>query len=249
VNRKIADVSHGRKLKLSALSLPLPVDDNPWLWEPVDRSGLRPLLLTGYDIISHGLVCARTERWHEETNNFHLHVGEMTITLDDVTSLLDIAVVGRLIQEDDLDPDHGVEMLVNHLLFSMEEAVEQVSNNPGAFVTYTALKERYEHLLNRCNHLSGEDLSEEEEQEVSYIRPACVKAFLLFLLGYTLFAGKNNKTINLLWMLAIQDLADIGTWSWGGMRLAFLYEQLNLTSSSHVSAVGGYMTLLVVTPV
>jgi len=79
----------------------------------------------------------------------------MTITLDDVACLLGIPVAGWLIQEDDLDPNHGVELLVNHLLFLVEEAVEQVSNNSGAFVTYTALKECYEHLLNRCNHLLG----------------------------------------------------------------------------------------------
>jgi len=69
---------------------------------------------------------------------------------------------------------------------------------------------------------------------------------LLLLLSYTLFAGKNSKTINLLWMLAIRDLVNIGTWAWGAMGLAFFYEQLNLTYSSHVRAVGGYMTLLVV---
>jgi len=141
------------------------------------------------------------ERWHQETNNFHLHVGEMTITLDD-------------------HHDQGVDLMVTHILFPVEDAVEQASNNSGAFVIYTALKERYEHLLNRCNHLLGEDLSEEEEEELSHIRPACVKAFLLLLLGYTLFASKNNKTINLLWMLTIWDLDDIDTWSWGGMRLA-----------------------------
>jgi len=129
------------------------------------------------------------KRWHQETSSFHLSVGEMTITLDDVASLLDILVAGQLIQEDDLDGDHGVELMVTHLLF----LVEQVSNNSGAFVIYTALKERYEHLLNTCNHLLGEDLSEEEEAELSRIRPACVKAFLLLLLGYTLFAGKNIK--------------------------------------------------------
>jgi len=225
------------------LSLPFPVEDNPWFWEPVDRSGLRNLILTGYDNISHGLVCAMVERWHQETNNFHLPVGEMTITLDDVTCLLGIHVVGRIIQEDDLDHDHGVELMVNHLLFPVEETVEQVSNNSGAFATYTTLKERYEHMLNRCNHLLGEDLSEEE---LSHIRPACVKAFLLLLLGYTLFAGKNSKTINLLWMLAIRYLANIGTWSWGAMGLAFLYEQLNRTSYSHVGSVCGYMSLFVV---
>ena len=69
---------------------------------------------------------------------------------------------------------------------------------------------------------------------------------MLLLLGYTLFAGKNSKTINLLWMLAIRDLANIGTWSYGAMGLAFLHEQLNLTSSPHVGSIGGYMSLLVV---
>jgi len=59
--RKMTGVSHKRKLKVSALSLPLPVDDNPWFWDPVDRSGLRPLILTGYDSISNGLVCAMAE--------------------------------------------------------------------------------------------------------------------------------------------------------------------------------------------
>jgi len=200
--------------------------------------------MTGYDIISHVLVCAMAERWHEETISFHLPVGEMAITLDDLACLLGILIAGRLIQEDDLDHDQGVHLMVTHQLFLVEEAVEQASNNSGAFVTYTALKERYEHLLNRSNHLLGEDLSEEEE--LSRIRSTYVKAFLLLLLGYTLFSGKNNKTINLLWMLVIRDLEDIGTWSWVGMGLAFLYEQLNLTSSKHVGAIGGYMTLLVV---
>jgi len=170
----------------------------------------------------------------------------MTITLDDVACLLGIPVVGRLIQEDDLDPDHSVELMVTHLLFPVKDVVEQTSNNSDAFVTYTVLKERYEHLLNRCNHLLGEDLSEKEEDEMSRIRLACVKTFLLLLLGYTLFADKNSKTINLLWMLAIWDLANISTWSWGAKGLAFLYEQLNLTSSPHVGSIGGYMSLLVV---
>jgi len=70
-----------------------------------------------------------------------------------------------------------------------------------------------------------------------HIRPACVKAFFLLLLGYTLFANKNSKTVNLLWMLANWNLADLGTRSWGGMGLAFLYEQLNFTSSSHIGSV------------
>jgi len=99
----------------------------------------------------------------------------------------------------------------NELLFTVEDAVEQVDKHSGAHVSYTALKQRHEELLNRCNQLVGDDLSEEEEQ--SRVRCACVKAFLLFLLGYTLFTGKNSKTINLLWLLAIQNLDELGEWS------------------------------------
>jgi len=48
-------------------------------------------------------------------------------------------------------------------------------------------------------------------------------------------------------MLAPHDLDELlGEWSWDGMRLAFLYEQLSLTSNSNVGAVGGYMSLLVI---
>ena len=79
----------------------------------------------------------------------------MVIALNDVACLLGIPVAGRLIQEDDLDHDQGVDLMVTRLLFPVDEAVEQASNNSGVFVTYTALKERYEHLLNRCNHLLG----------------------------------------------------------------------------------------------
>jgi len=172
----------------------------------------------------------------------------MTVTLDDVACLLDIPVVGRLIEEDDLCHDWAVEMMENNeILFTVEDAVEMVDKHSGMHVSYTTLKQRYEELLNRCNQLVGEDLSEEEEEEEqSRVRPTCVKAFLLLLLGYTLFAGKNNKTINLLWLLAIRNLDELGEWSWGGMGLAFLYEHLSLTSSSHAGAVGGYMSLLVV---
>ena len=52
-------------------------------------------------------------------------VEEMTITLDDVACLLGIPVAGRLIQEDDLDVDHGVELMVTHLLFLVEDAVDR----------------------------------------------------------------------------------------------------------------------------
>ena len=54
--------SHGKKLKLSSLTLPLRVEYNGWFWNLVNAFGLTPLLKTGYESITHGLVCALTER-------------------------------------------------------------------------------------------------------------------------------------------------------------------------------------------
>lgn len=43
-------------------------------------------------MIGHCLICAFVERWHKETFSFHLPFGEMTVTLDDVASLLHIPI-------------------------------------------------------------------------------------------------------------------------------------------------------------
>jgi len=98
------------------------------------------LLKKGYKFISHGLVCALTERWHQETSSFHLPVGEMTITLDDVACLLHIPIARRFIEEDELSHEQGRGLLVNELCFTEEDVVEQVNKHCGAHVSFTALK-------------------------------------------------------------------------------------------------------------
>jgi len=65
-----------------------------WFWEPVEGSGLRGLIYTGYSTMTHAMIRALCERWHTETSSFHVPVGEMTITLDDVHNLLHIPIHG-----------------------------------------------------------------------------------------------------------------------------------------------------------
>jgi len=36
------------------------------------------------------MLTTLSDRWHEETNNFHIHIEEMTVTLDDMVCLLHI---------------------------------------------------------------------------------------------------------------------------------------------------------------
>jgi len=92
-------ISHEKKLSLKNLTIPRLCEQNQWFWDEVNTSGPTPLLTSGYKNISHRFVCAMSERWHEETGNFHLPVGEMTITLDDVACLLGTPISGRLLRD------------------------------------------------------------------------------------------------------------------------------------------------------
>ncbi len=70
-------VSHG----LSATRLEVTEE----IRQVVSDSGLDALLRVSYSVIDKGLVGAFVERWQPDTSSFHLPIGEMTITLDDVS--------------------------------------------------------------------------------------------------------------------------------------------------------------------
>nr|XP_012567343.1 protein MAIN-LIKE 2-like [Cicer arietinum] len=79
-------ITHGLKLKKFA-EVPMSAPVEHWIQE----SGLMHLssgYLTMADVV---LISAFVERWHRETSSFHLPFREMTITLDDVATLLHIS--------------------------------------------------------------------------------------------------------------------------------------------------------------
>ena len=44
------------------------------------------------------VVSTFVEQWHRETNTFHLPMGEMTITLDDVFYITGMPITGSLVR-------------------------------------------------------------------------------------------------------------------------------------------------------
>ena len=45
----------------------------------------------------HALLMTLCERWFANINSFHLHMGEVTITLDDVVCLLHLPIEGIML--------------------------------------------------------------------------------------------------------------------------------------------------------
>ena len=84
----------------------------------------------------------------------------MIITLDDMTCLLGIPIIGRLLLDTELTREEGLEMMQVDLLFTAEAAAKEMTKQGATHVTFGVLKRRYEELLNRCKQLLEPDTHE-----------------------------------------------------------------------------------------
>ncbi|KAJ1408949.1 Aminotransferase-like, plant mobile domain [Sesbania bispinosa] len=192
-------LTHGRKLKR-------PGDD--YIRDIIDDSGLRPLIEGTHSMIDRSHVSASTERWHRETSSFHLPVGEMTITLDDVSSLLHLPVTGRLFSLPTLGKDEAKQLLVSALKVSHADAFTETEITRGAYVRLSSLRDVYNSNLQQKN------------------LDATARAYLLHLVGCTIFADKSETTVRVTYLELFRDLSSVGNIAWGAAALAYLYEQL-----------------------
>ncbi|XP_006591665.1 protein MAIN-LIKE 2-like [Glycine max] len=88
-------------------------------------TGLDPLIRCSVITIDPGLIFAFVERWHRETSSFHLPVEEVTITLDDVSSLLHILITGALHSFKQLVTSNAVALLTKLLKVTPDEATAE----------------------------------------------------------------------------------------------------------------------------
>ncbi|KAH1221748.1 Protein MAIN-LIKE 1 [Glycine max] len=161
--------SHGRKM--TKFGRPAPKIEGL-----VAASRLSPLIACSLDTIDRGLMFAFVERWHKETSSFHLPVGEVTITLDDVASLLHLSIIGVF---------HSFALLhIDDVVYMLVELLET--------------------KINACHWIIA------------------VRAYLLHLLGCTLFANKSATHMHVVFLDAPRDLTQSGTYAWGIAALVYI---------------------------
>ncbi|XP_028223431.1 protein MAIN-LIKE 1-like [Glycine soja] len=119
--------SHGRKVH--SLGRPVPAIEGL-----VVGTRLSPLIACSVDTGDRGLLSSFVKRWHRETSSFHLLVGELTITLDNVSSLLHLLVVGDLHAFQPLHVDDAIQMLVDLLMVSTEAVRAKTRQCRGPYI-------------------------------------------------------------------------------------------------------------------
>jgi hypothetical protein len=144
------------------LSLRRPNDNANWFWGLLKESGLHDLVYLGYATVPHALQMTLCERWHNETSNFHMVLGEMTVTLDDVACLMHLPIEGRMLSHPKMSQTDGTELMVRHLGVTQAMAMKNCVEEYGGYIGYKTLNEYYECYLDTATKFAeAEDPREE----------------------------------------------------------------------------------------
>ena len=136
-----------------------------------------------------GLLFTFAERWHKETSSFHLPIVELTITLDDVASLLHLPITGVFHTFDAIDVEEVVDLLVELLEVSRQDAKDETEQCRGAYVRLAWLRDIYH---SKCDARQW---------------TLAARAYLLHLVGCTLFVNKISTHISAIFFDAFRDLS------------------------------------------
>ncbi|KAI5420411.1 hypothetical protein KIW84_044270 [Lathyrus oleraceus] len=223
--KELKVAGHGLKLN-SRVPLALPPQMESW----VSRSGLASLQRTSLNKIDTNLVSAFVERWHLETSSFHMPFGEMSITLDDVACLLHLPIRGIFWSPQDVTEELAVELAVDYLGVSQSQAQSHVRSCRGSYYKLEWLYDIFVH------HRAASSWA------------YATRAYLLMLVGSTIFADKTFTLVEARYLLLFRDLDGCSGYSWGAAALVTLYRYLGDASMYSCKQLGGYPTLLQIQP-
>ena len=158
--------SHGRKVKKFRRP-------SPEIEGIVAAIGLSSLITCSLETSDKGLLFAFAEMWHKETRNFHLQIGELTITLNDMTSLLYLPIIDAFHSFDAIDLEEVVDLLVELLKVSRQYTKYETEQCRGAYVRLAWLQDVYRSRYGARQWALA------------------ARAYLLHQVGCTLFANKS----------------------------------------------------------
>jgi Plant mobile domain len=176
-------------------------------------------------VADDALISALVERWRQETHTFHMPVGELTITLEDVAVLFGLPVDGEAVcQRTDCDWPAVVMDLLGH--------VDETTFRPGG--SPKRINVSWLHKNFWCCPAGADENTVQQ-----YAR-----AYLLMLVGTILFPAHPGHSISAIYLPLFEDFQKAGRYSWGSAVLAFLYRELCCATKSKRGLIGGASMLL-----
>lgn len=133
----------------------------------------------------------------------------MSITLDDVSCLLHLPIRGRFLDHGRTTKDEAVEIMVEYLGVDPKKAMEEVDRTRGA-------RARFKFLRNiNATDIQRVEQSDGDAKQVEVHRSHALRAYLLFLVGTSIFLGKSSTYTDVVYLRNFMDLQGIHEYNWG----------------------------------
>lgn len=184
------------------------------------------------------LISALVERWRPETNSFHLPIGEMTITLQDISCLWGLPISGKLIvgQYD----GNWSDMIERYLGIPPEDQEMKKKKRKKEDDTFALSYSRYSITLSKLRDRFRVMPSNPTQREIDWHS----RALVLEILGSIIFTDSSGDSVPAMYLQFMDNLATRTEYNWGGAVLAMLYRQLNNGAEKARSEIFGPLVLL-----
>lgn len=184
------------------------------------------------------LISALVERWRPKTNSFHLPIGEMTITLQDISCLWGLPISGKLIvgQSD----GNWSDMIERYLGIPPEDQEIKKKKRKKEDDTFALSYSRYSITLSKLRDRFRVMPSNPTQREIDWHS----RALVLEILGSIIFTDSSGDSVPAMYLQFMDNLATHTEYNWGGAVLAMLYRQLNNGAEKARSEIFGPLVLL-----
>lgn len=184
------------------------------------------------------LISALVERWRPKTNSFHLPIGEMTITLQDISCLWGLPISGKLIvgQYD----GNWSDMIERYLGIPPEDQEIKKKKRKKEDDTFALSYSRYSITLSKLRDRFRVMPSNPTQREIDWHS----RALVLEILGSIIFTDSSGDSVPAMYLQFMDNLATHTEYNWGGAVLAMLYRQLNNGAEKARSEIFGPLVLL-----
>ena len=182
--------------------------------EFIEMTGLLPfinMVTRSMPNMNPSSITALVDRWRPETHIFHLRVGEMTVTLQDVAMILALPIDGEPLVFDTSSAGWRSQMvsLIGAAPEEKTDKEEKKKDRVPAGATYVWI----------VNNFGQCPIEADRDTVQQYAR-----VYIWYVISRTLFADGGGRTASWVWLKVLTDLRR--KTSWGSVVLAYLYRQV-----------------------
>ncbi|GAU10254.1 hypothetical protein TSUD_420290, partial [Trifolium subterraneum] len=148
--------------------------------------------------------------------------------------------LGKFLNHVKISRPDGAQMLSSYLGIDEGDALDMFATLKGPYLTHSYVQGLFMDYLDVAETAFANNAP---MHEVRMYRERCVRAFLLFLVGCTIFSNKTSYYLDVVYIQYFADLSSVHEWNWGSAALVHLQNYLDYASQAGSSQLTGYMSL------